>query len=379
MSRKKKKQDPKKKVVKLEAKPLQLSFKDNLKKKITYFKSIDAFKFTRIGKDDEERLAGCLRRVEERAEEMTGGETAMVDQTLDQTSIQSDTPADQTPARISTPADQSTTQTSTSSDQTPSVPADPAKSSGPDDATNDKKLKLKKRMELIKKEFVFGFNEIVKKLKDQQIVGIMLAGQLTNHVQRTVLELASSQKVAVLIANNMEFYQSFFKISRISCFALLLSTRSESSIYNEFSRTFFEISEKFGDLRKAPGEAPGEASGAIELAAEEMAVDEDSLDEVEENKEEKGLQEEAPKNEKREDQEASKQQPPAKRPSNKPKKLKINPIAFDVLWMPVRSPGEPCDLKSSLLVSTGEFNKSDDLLLISEERTDDHFPARLYT
>lgn len=347
MSRKKRKSDPKKKVVKLEAKPLQLSFKDNLKKKITYFKSIDAFKFTRIGKDDEERLADCLRKIEERmqADEATG---EAVDLTLDQTPLQSGVPAE-------------------------------------GDSGTDKKLKLKKRMELIKKEFVFGFNEIVKKLKDQQIVGIILAGQLTNHVQRTVLELASNQKVAVLIATNIEFYQSFFKISRISCFALLPSTRSEESIYNEFGRTFFEISEKFGDLRKEPG-----ASSAIEqIEADEMEVDEDSLDE-EENKDENGSQEAELKNEKSRrggeiDQETPKQQPLTKRRSNKPKKLKINHIAFDRLWMPARSPGdgEPCSVERSVLsgatASTGEFNKSDDLLLISEERTDDHFPARLYT
>lgn len=324
MSKKKVKSDARK-VVKLDAKPLQLSFKDNLKKKITYFKSVDAFKFSKIDKDDEERLAACLRAVEDKmqANEMT------------------DRPVDDPPA----------------------------------DSVADKKLKLKKRMELIKKEFVFGFNEIAKKLKDHQIVGIILAGQLTSHVQRTVLELASNQKIAVLIAMNLDFYQSFFKISRISCFGLLVSTQNEESIFSEFGRTFVEIAEKFGDLKQGTS------------AISEMPVDEDSLDEEEkrdEKKGEPGLQEESTKSSKEEaGQEASKQSHLSKQSSNKPKKLKINHIEFDRLWMPMRSPSDQLvnehSIRRSDITNKGEFNKSDDLLLISEERGDDYFPVRLYT
>ena len=324
MSKKKNKSDANK-VVKLEAKPLQLSFKDNLKKKITYFKSVDAFKFVKIDKDDEERLASCLRTVENR--------------------IQADEPTNR--------------------------PADEGSGAAEGQSVADKKSKLKKRMELIKKGFLFGFNEIVKKLKDHQIVGIILAGQLTNHVQRTVLELANNQKVAVLIATNIEFYQSFFKISRISCFALLLSTQSEESIFKEFGRTFFEISKKFGDLKQG-----------AECAIKEMPADEDSLDEEEEEKQDgQGSRELG--DEKSRNEGASKQPQLSKR-SNNPKKLKINHIGFDRLWMPMRSPNDKPDNEPHSFLSGGttnksEFNKSDDLLLISEERRDDYFPVRLYS
>lgn len=315
----------------MDVKPLQLSFKDNLKKKITYFKSSEAFKHTKIAKEDEDRLADCLKSVEDRIRNESQLDVRSTD-----------------------------------------CPSEDRK-----DAQKDDKLRSKKQMELVKKEFVFGFNEIVRKLKEHQIVGVLLASQLSRHIQQTVRELAYSHQVPVLIIDNIEFFQNFFKISRISCFALLVGTQKQESIFHEFNQVFKRINETFQD-----GVGPSADQNAAIQDVDEDSLDEDRnrIDQSSSSKQSNTETIESNQNEEENLDQQSKQttvqldhNKPNRLKSSRSKKLKINHVSIDELWMPRREQTE-----FHKFASTDRFrNDSDDLLLI-RERGDDYFPTRMY-
>ena len=340
MSKKKKKTDLKNKsdgkVVKLDAKPLQLSFKDNLKKKVTYFKSADTFKFNKLSKEDENKLVDCLKNLEDKIRDQVAN-------SLDNVDILKCKEEDK-------------------------------KNNKKDNEKDVKKqLECKKQMQIVKNEFVFGFNEIVRKLKHNQIIGILLAFHLTSHVQQTLLELAFNHHVPVLIVTNMNFFQNFFKISCTSCFGLLATIKNEKLIFNEFFQLFIEINTKLINSDNLLKDNLSKDNKTKDnLINKEL--DEESL--IEEDNLEDNLKDESNQMQQKLDKLISNQQITSK---SKVKKLKITPIEFDQLWMPLlrdNSSNDAINLKYTISLKD-KFNKNADLLLI--EKSEDHyFPNRMY-
>ncbi|KAI1280435.1 hypothetical protein HDE_13403 [Halotydeus destructor] len=96
----------------------------------------------------------------------------------------------------------------------------------------------------LKKEMMFGINEILRNIEKGNCVGVVLTNPLTTHLQLSVNELCNEKQVKCMNVTNFNQLGSVFNISSLTAMAFKNSSQTEGSLCQPILTIFHEFYDK---------------------------------------------------------------------------------------------------------------------------------------